>query len=103
MNFSCLKRTAPALLISLTLISSCTSTERLKKSATVQGQIAAGINLPEWPDDCDEQEAHAAISVSSELRSVLVRERQALDRQNARIGRCGGFYKDVKFRYAGNR
>jgi hypothetical protein len=91
------------LLISLTLISSCTSTERLKKSAAVQGQIAAGVDLPEWPGDCDEQEAHAAISVGTELRSVLVRERQALDRQNARTGRCGTFYRNVKSRYAGNR
>lgn len=49
------------------------------------------------------QEPHAAVSVGIELRSVLVRERQALDRQNARTGRCGTFYEDVKSRYAGNR
>nr|WP_081593561.1 hypothetical protein [Rhizobium mesoamericanum] len=81
-------------------ISSCT-TDRLKKSATVQGKIAAGINLPAWPDDCRELEAHASVDVGSELRSVLVRERSALDRQNARTGRCAAFYDDVQNKYAG--
>jgi hypothetical protein len=45
-------------------------------------------------------EAHAELTAGSEVRSVLIRERGALDRQNARTGRCVGFYDDVRDRFA---
>lgn len=80
--------------------SSCTST-RLKNAATTQGQIQARINLPEYPSDCRTKEPHAAISVGDEVRSVLKRERAALDRQNTRTDRCAAFYEDTKSRLAG--
>lgn len=79
-------------------ISSCT-TDRLNKAATTQGQIQAGIALPAWPDDCRKQEPHASVEVGSELRSVLVRERGALDRQNARTGRCAALYEEIKTKF----
>jgi hypothetical protein len=78
------------------IVSSCSTTERLNKAATAQGKIQAGIALPAWPDDCRRTESHASVEVGSELRSVLVRERGALDRQNARTGRCSAFYTDVQ-------
>ncbi|MBX5082180.1 hypothetical protein HJB56_05190 [Rhizobium lentis] len=83
-------------------ISSC-ATERLKDAATTQGQVRAPIALPVYPDDCRKKEPHADVAVGAELRSVLIRERAALDRQNARMGRCAAFFDDVKSRYADGR
>jgi hypothetical protein len=81
------------------IVSSCNTTDRLNKAATTQGKIQAGIALPAWPDDCRKTEPHAPVEVGAELRSVLVRERSALDRQNSRTGRCGAFYDSVKSKY----
>ncbi|QYA14488.1 hypothetical protein I8E17_00895 [Rhizobium sp. AB2/73] len=58
--------------------------------------MAAGTNLPPLPDDCRKKEPHAAVRVGDELRSVVVRERSALDRANARGERCASFYDDTK-------
>ncbi len=82
------------------IVTGCSSTERLKSAATEQGKISAGINLPAYPDDCRKKEPHAAIRVGDELRSVLVRERGALDRANARTGRCTAFYDDTAAAFA---
>jgi hypothetical protein len=71
----------------------------LNAAATTQGQIKAGVVLPDWPDDCKRTESHASLEVGSELRSVIVRERGALDRQNARTGRCAAFYGDVQTKF----
>jgi len=60
------------------------------------------VTLPEFPLDCRATEPHAALAVGAEVRSVLIRERVALDRQNARAGRCAGFYDDVKIRLQGD-
>ncbi|EPE95696.1 hypothetical protein [Rhizobium grahamii] len=87
------------MLISSTVISGCTTTKRIEVAAATQGKIDAGVVLPKWPEDCRRQEAHAAVEVGAELRSVIVRERSALDRQNARTERCSIFYDDVKTRY----
>ena len=78
------------------IVSSCSLTDRLEKASSTKGKIAAGTNLPPLPDDCRKKEPHAGVQVGDELRSVLVRERGALDRANARVGRCGAFYDDTK-------
>lgn len=89
-----------AALISLTLISSCANLDkRLNAAAETTGTVKAGVNLPPLPDDCRSIEPHAALSAGVELRSVLKRERGALDRANARTGRCAGFYDDTKKRF----
>ena len=75
---------------------SCAQTDRLAKAAAEQGIIAAGVNLPEWPEDCRKKEAHAPITEGAEARSVLIRERGALDRQNARGDRCSAFYDRLR-------
>jgi hypothetical protein len=72
----------------------------LHQSAIVKGQIEAGISLPDQPADCRAQEQHAELAAGAEVRSILMRERSALDRQNARTERCAGFYDDVKARMA---
>jgi hypothetical protein len=80
----------------LTLISSCGSLERLNTAATTQGRVQARVSLPDWPEDCRKQEAHAALSAGVELRSVLKRERAALDRSNDRVTRCAETYDGIK-------
>jgi len=51
--------------------------------------------MPPWPAECRKPEAHASIRVGDELRAVLVRERAALDRSNAKQKRCADFYDDL--------
>lgn len=91
------------MLILSTIISGCSATERLNKAATTQGIIKASVVLPDWPADCKAKEPHAAIDVGAELRSVLVRERGQLDKANARVGRCGQFYDDVRSKYGNSK
>jgi hypothetical protein len=81
------------------MLNSCASTERLKSAAVEQGKIAAGLHLPDLPEDCRNQEAHARVEVGDELRSVLVKERSALNRANARVGRCAAFYDDTQISF----
>lgn len=81
-------------------VSSCTSA-RLNTASTTQGQIQARINLPEYPSDCRTKEPHAAIKVGDEVRSVLKRERAALDRQNTRTDRCAEFFDTTASKLAG--
>jgi hypothetical protein len=51
--------------------------------------------LPSYPDDCRKKEDHAPLIDGAEAKSVLKRERQALDRQNARTDRCADFYNGL--------
>lgn len=50
------------------------------------------VTLPPLPADCRELEAHAPLVVGAEVRSVLKRERAALDRANDRVKRCAENY-----------
>ncbi|MDX4076541.1 hypothetical protein [Brucella sp. NBRC 113783] len=52
--------------------------------------------MPDYPDDCRRKEAHAPLVEGQEKLSILKREREALDRQNARTDRCAGFYDGLK-------
>lgn len=58
--------------------------------------------LPDLPGDCRVKEPHAPLTLGNEALIILDRERGALDRQNARTGRCAGFYDDVKSRFGGS-
>lgn len=82
------------------ILSSCGAIEkRLGDAAEKQGQTQARVNLPDHPDDCRKKEPHAEIREGVEVRSVLARERAALNRQNERTDRCADFYDDVKRRF----
>jgi hypothetical protein len=84
-----------------TLISSCATTDgRVIAAAEAQGRVDAGVRMAALPADCRNLEAHAALKTGDELRATLVRERAALDRQNARTGRCADFYDDQRARLA---
>lgn len=69
-----------------------------KQAATVQGTAQARVSLPRYPDDCRMKEVHAALAAGVEIRSILKRERAALDRQNSRTDRCAQFYDDLSSR-----
>ena len=72
---------------------SCGTVEkRLGEAATAKGKVEAGVNLPDWPDDCRKTESHASVMEGAEVRSVLIRERGQLNKQNARTGRCAAYY-----------
>ncbi|WP_406682577.1 hypothetical protein [Rhizobium leguminosarum] len=77
----------------------CSTTERLNRADTTKGQTQAGVLLPALPDDLRKQEAHAAVTEGQPVISILARERQALDRANARQGRTVQFYDDVASRF----
>ncbi|TAY95875.1 hypothetical protein [Rhizobium ruizarguesonis] len=77
----------------------CVTTERLNRAATTKGQTQAGVVLPTLPDDLRRQEAHAPVVEGQPVISILARERQALNRANARQGRTVQFYDDLTRRY----
>ncbi|PCK85543.1 hypothetical protein CPT32_17755 [Rhizobium sophoriradicis] len=68
-----------------------------------KGRAAAGLVLPPLPDDLRRQEAHAPVLEGEPLIAILARERQALDRANARQGRTVEFYDDLASRYGTRR
>jgi hypothetical protein len=71
------------------ILSGCASLDgRVKHAAAIQAH--ANIHYPpaDMPDDCDKREPHAALTENAEVRSILKRERAALDRANDRIVRC---------------
>ena len=98
MSFSFRKRTALALSL-LLIVSGCSATERLNRAAAAKGRAAADIVLPPLPDDLLRQEAHAPVAEGEPIIAILARERQALDRANARQGRTVRFYDDLTTRY----
>lgn len=79
--------------ISLTLIG-CANSGIVAPAKTI-GTVAARVQLPPLPADCETKEPHAPLTVGAEARSVLKRERQATDRANARVVRCAQNYKNV--------
>ncbi|KAB2674184.1 hypothetical protein F9L08_28780 [Brucella tritici] len=74
------------------ICSSCANDRLLQEAAEQQGKAQARIVPAEYPDDCRKKESHALLIEGAEVRSILKRERAALDRQNARTDRCAEFY-----------
>ncbi|MBX4925962.1 MULTISPECIES: hypothetical protein [Rhizobium] len=75
----------------------------MNQAAVAKGRAAAGLVLPPLPDDLRRQEAHAPVLEGEPLIAILARERQALDRANARQGRTVEFYDDLTSRYGRRR
>lgn len=87
----------PVTLISLISISSCASHDAaLRGAGKAKGVAAARVTLPNLPGDCRVLEPHAPVVAGAEARSIIIRERAALTRQNSRTGRCAAFYDGVK-------
>ncbi|MGO6699275.1 hypothetical protein ACCS33_07445 [Rhizobium ruizarguesonis] len=72
----------------------------MNKAAATKGNTAAGVVLPPLPDDLRRQEAHAPVVEGQALIAILARERQALDRANARQGRTVRFYDGLTMKFA---
>jgi len=77
-------------------LSSCAADWKLIAAGETEGRVTAGTHLPDYPEDCRRKEAHAPLVEGQEKLSILKREREALDRQNARTDRCAGFYDGLK-------
>ncbi|WP_082240347.1 MULTISPECIES: hypothetical protein [Rhizobium] len=75
----------------------------MNRAASTKGQASAGVLLPALPEDLRKQEPHAAVTEGQPLISILARERQALDRANARQRRSVAFYDDVVSKYGSTR
>ncbi|QKV20742.1 hypothetical protein HTY61_18095 [Oricola thermophila] len=65
------------------------------------GAVAAGIEPASLPDDCRRTEPHAALVEGVDKIVILDRERDALDRQNARTLRCARAHDDIMAALAG--
>ena len=61
----------------------------------MRGEAEADRDLPLWPEDCRTMEPHAPVIIGTEALSGWKRERQALDRANARVGRCADLYDHI--------
>jgi len=69
--------------------------ERAEAAGARAGAAAARVTLPPLPEDCRAQEAHAVLVAGVEARSIVKRERAALDRANGRVARCAANYDAV--------
>jgi hypothetical protein len=67
----------------------------MKVEASLTDQARAAEALPEFPADCRRREASGVVE-GDRLDVALVKAERALSRQNARSGRCAGFYDDVR-------
>lgn len=65
-------------------------------SAQTLGRAEARVTLPDWPAECRTPVPHAPLVEGYEARSVLKRERAALDRANAKITTCADLYDDLQ-------
>ncbi|PSH68632.1 hypothetical protein CU102_12805 [Phyllobacterium brassicacearum] len=64
----------------------------MEQAARTRGEAQVDHQWPPLPDDCRVMEPHAPVVIGTEALSGWKRERRALDRANARVGRCAGFY-----------
>lgn len=83
------------------ILSGCNLSEPTLVAAILKGQTEAGVALPEWPDECRKNEIHAALKKGEDIRSILKRERRALERANSRTNACATFYDELRAALAG--
>lgn len=81
-------------------LSGCQSlSARNTDAAITRAVMEATVDIPNLPADCRIREPHAPLVKGSEVRSVLKRERAALEKANSRIDRCAKFYDEVRERF----
>ncbi|MBB3944717.1 hypothetical protein GGQ73_000642 [Rhizobium skierniewicense] len=83
------------------IVSGCAGKEaRLIAAANTQGKTAAGVNLPDLPDECRQKMARVVPKYGAEKpRNTQLRWEFSADAVDARTGRCAGFYDGVKTRF----
>ncbi len=89
--------TAGAMLI----VSGCAGKEaRLIAAADARGRMAAGIRLPDLPDECRQTMDRVVPKYGIEKpRNTQLRWEVAADLADRRTGRCASFYDGVKTRF----
>ena len=93
------KRTAVALSIVAILTQSCATLEkRLNETATTQGKAQAGAVLHDWQTTAARRKRMQPSRKARRLDRSLSENAVNSIKQNARTGRCAGFYDDLKSR-----
>lgn len=72
----------------------------LARADLVDDALAVGA-LPDLPADCRRREV-SGIKIGDRLDVALLKSERALGSANARVGRCAGFYDDLKQRDGGD-
>lgn len=84
----------------LSFLSACASADDGPGAAAAQvGRLEATRQLPDYPQDCRKTE-RSMVRIGEPLDVALLRSDRALGRANARLGRCGRWYDDIKTGYA---
>ncbi|WP_246670399.1 hypothetical protein [Agrobacterium rosae] len=88
--------TAGAMLI----VSGCAGKEaRLIAAGNTRGKTAAGVNLPDLPEECRQKMGRVVPKYGAEKpRNTQLRWEISADAVDSRTGRCAGFYDGVKTR-----
>ncbi|MDQ1186981.1 hypothetical protein QE408_004124 [Agrobacterium larrymoorei] len=82
-------------------VSGCASKEaRLIAAADAKGRMAAGVRLPDLPEECRQPMERVIPKYGVEKpRNTQLRWEVAADLTDRRIGRCASFYDGVKTRF----
>ncbi len=83
-----------AVLLATAMSSGCVTASQ--EAAFRKGRTEAGVILPAWPEVCRRAEIHAALNKGEDIRSILKRERAALDRLNKQVEVCARYYDKLR-------
>ena len=87
-----------------TTLSGCLSlNNRIDDIGRLNGKTQAGVVLPDWPTECRKKDIHAALKKGEEIRSILKRERAALNRANKRTEICAKYYDELRLLMGGDK
>ena len=83
------------------IASGCASKEaRLIAAADAKGRMAAGVHLPDLPEECRQPMERVIPKYGVEKpRNTQLRWEVAADLTDRRTGRCASFYDGVKTRF----
>lgn len=83
------------------ILSGCVTTEqRLVSASATAGAMAAGLNLPQQPDECRVPMDRVVPKEGEKARWVQKRWEIVADQADKRTAYCATFYDDVKTGFA---
>lgn len=87
------------------IVSGCASKEaRLIAAADTRGKAAAGVKLPDLPEECRQKMARVIPKYGTEKpRNTQLRWEFAADFVDRRFGRCAAFYDTTKANFEKGR
>ncbi|MGN8150800.1 hypothetical protein ACTJK5_00850 [Agrobacterium sp. 22094] len=85
------------------IVSGCAGKEaRLIAAADATGRLAAGVRLPDLPDECRQKMPRVVPKYGIEKpRNTQLRWEVAAELADQRTGRCASFYDGVRTRFDG--